>query len=49
MNPDNYGLIEMVFSFGVVILFGVWQLWSLEKSKKKTREKAAAAERKRDG
>jgi hypothetical protein len=42
MNPDNYGLIEMALSFGLVLLFGVWQLVSLDRAKKKTREKAAA-------
>jgi hypothetical protein len=41
MDPNNYGLIEMGLSFGVVLLFGVWQLISLANAKKKTREKAA--------
>ena len=41
MNPNAYGLIEMALSFGVVLLFCVWQLISLEKAKKKTRAKAA--------
>ncbi len=49
MDPNNYGLIEMAFSFGVVIVFGVWQLRSLEKAKKKTRENAAAAKLRQDG
>ena len=43
MDPNNYGLIEMALSFGVVLLFCVWQLISLERGKKKTRDKAAAA------
>jgi hypothetical protein len=43
MDPNNYGLIEMALSFGVVMLFCVWQLVSLERAKKKTREKAEAA------
>jgi hypothetical protein len=42
MNPDDYGVVEMIFSFGVILAFGVWQLVSLEKAKKKTREKLAA-------
>ncbi len=42
MNPDYYGIVEMTFSFGVILAFGVWQLVSLEKAKKKTREKLAA-------
>jgi hypothetical protein len=43
MNPDYYGLVEMGLSFGIILGFGVWQLISLEKAKKATREKAAAA------
>ena len=43
MDPNNYGLVEMAFSFGVVQLFCIWQLVSLERAKKKTRDKAAAA------
>jgi hypothetical protein len=39
MNPNNYGLIEMGLSFGVGLLFCVWQLISLERAKKRTREK----------
>ena len=45
MNPDNYGLIEMGLTFGIVILFGITQLRSLEKAKQKMREKAEAAAR----
>jgi hypothetical protein len=41
MNPDYYGVVEMIFSFGLILAFAVWQLFSLEKAKKKTREKAA--------
>ncbi len=41
MNANAYGLIEMALVFGIVLLFGVWQLVSLEKAKKKTRAKAA--------
>jgi hypothetical protein len=43
MDPTNYGLIEMALSFGVVLLFCAWQLVSLERAKKKTREKTEAA------
>ena len=42
MNANNYGLIEMALSFGVALLFCAWQLISLERAKKKTREKAAS-------
>ena len=45
MNPEYYGLVEAAFSFALVVIFGVWQLRSLEKAKKKTREKAAAEAR----
>jgi len=45
MNPDYYGLIEMGLSFALIIGFGVWQLISLERVKKRSREKAAAEAR----
>ena len=44
MNPDYYGVVEMVFSFGVILVLAIWQLVSLERAKKKTREKLAARE-----
>ncbi len=37
-----YGVIEMTFSFGIILAIAVWQLVSLEQAKKKTREKLAA-------
>jgi hypothetical protein len=43
MDANNYGLVEMALSFGLLLSFCVWQLVSLERAKKKTREKAAAA------
>jgi cytochrome oxidase assembly protein ShyY1 len=42
VNPDYYGVVEMTFSFGVVLALAVWQLVSLDKAKKKTRAQAAA-------
>ncbi len=43
--PDNYyGIVEMVFSFGVLIVFCVWQLWSVEKTRKRLREEARKKE-----
>jgi hypothetical protein len=33
MFGDYFGVIEMVFSFGVVIGLCLWQLWSLEKAR----------------
>lgn len=38
MLENYYGLVEMVFSFGVVIIFGIWQLRSIEKTRKRLRE-----------
>jgi hypothetical protein len=39
VDPDNYGLIEMTLSFGVIFAFGIWQLVSV---KRKLRESAPA-------
>ena len=47
MNPDFYGLIEMTFSFGLVLALCVWQLRALEKTKRRMREDAAARNVKR--
>jgi hypothetical protein len=35
MNPNLYGIIEMALTFGLAIGFGIWQLVSLERDKKK--------------
>jgi hypothetical protein len=36
--PENYyGIVEMLFSFGLLIAFCVWQLWSVEKTRKRLR------------
>ena len=32
MNPDSYGLIELVFSFGVILALLFWQLYSVKRS-----------------
>ena len=37
MPETAYGLVEMAFSFGLVIAFCVWQLWSIEKARKRLR------------
>ena len=42
MNENSYGLIEMVFSFGIVLAIGFQQLHSLSKARKKLREREAA-------
>jgi hypothetical protein len=40
--PDNaYGIVEMAFTFGLVVAFGVWQLWSIERTRKRMREEEA--------
>lgn len=37
--PENaYGLVEMAVVFGLVIVFGLWQLSSIEKTRKRLRE-----------
>lgn len=41
MNPDYYGIVEMVLSFGIVLGFAIWQLVSVRRSMrddKKNRE-----------
>lgn len=39
MNPDNYGLIELSFVLGMVLAFGAWQLWSVNRDIAKDRAK----------
>lgn len=41
MLENAYGLVEMAFVFGLVIIIGVWQLWSIEKTRKRLREEEA--------
>jgi hypothetical protein len=48
MISDYYGLVELSLTFAIIIVFAVWQLISLEKAKKKTRDKAAASQQKRE-
>lgn len=38
MLEKHFGLIEMIFSFGVFIGLCLWQLWSLEKERKRLRD-----------
>lgn len=38
MFDDYFGVVELVFSFGVVIGLCLWQLWSLEKARKRLRD-----------
>jgi hypothetical protein len=49
MDSNYYGIIEMTLTFGLVIGFGVWQLVSLERDKKKQlKDKADASSLKPD-
>ena len=38
MNPEYFGLIEMAFSFGVVLAIAFWQLYAVRKAIRKARE-----------
>jgi hypothetical protein len=40
MNSDTYGIIEMAFSFGVILALAIWQLISVRRSIARDREKA---------
>ncbi len=38
--PENYfGLVELGFSFGLIVAFCVWQLVSIEKTRKRLERK----------
>ncbi|MGA9601420.1 MAG: hypothetical protein WBS22_14435 [Methylocystis sp.] len=38
-SQQYFGLVELVFSFGVVLAFGFWQLRSIRKTREKLRDK----------
>jgi hypothetical protein len=42
MDQKYFGVVEMLFSFGVVLLFGFWQLRSVSKAKKARLERERA-------
>ena len=42
MNPDNYGLVEMVFVLALALGFGGWQLWSVNRDIAKDKARKAA-------
>lgn len=52
MKPEYFGLIEMTFSFGVILAIAFWQLYSVrrairiakEEDEAKAREAAAESE-----
>ena len=35
MSDNVFGLVEMAFSFGLIFVFGVWQLWSIRKTRER--------------
>ena len=41
MNPSYYGLVEMAFSFGVILAIAFWQLYSVRKAIRKAKEDEA--------
>jgi cytochrome oxidase assembly protein ShyY1 len=47
MSDEYFGVVEMVFSFGLIIILGVWQLRSLEKARKRLRDEQSKADDKR--
>lgn len=43
---ENYfGVVEMIFSFGLVLALCIWQLWALERAKRKIEREKSARER----
>ncbi len=38
MPESAYGLVELAFTFGLVVIFGVWQLRSIETTRKRLEE-----------
>jgi|GEM_PF-5424264 hypothetical protein len=40
LSENAFGLVEMAFTFGLVIAFGVWQLRSIEKTRARLRREA---------
>lgn len=45
MSETLYGLVELIFVFGVVIILGLWQLTSIEKTRKRLREEQSVEEK----
>ena len=45
MNPDNYGIVEMVLSFGLILAFCVWQLISVNRLIRRRNETEAAGKK----
>ena len=42
MSPENYGLIEMVLFFGLILAILFWQLYSVKRSMREDARKAEA-------
>jgi len=47
MDARYFGVVEMLFSFGVVLAFGFWQLRSVSEAKRRRLEKERADKSKR--
>jgi hypothetical protein len=45
MPSSTFGLIELIFSFSVPILWAGWEIWKLKRERAKDAEKAANRER----
>ena len=43
MNPDDYGLIEMLLFFGLILAILFWQLYSVKRSIKEDARKKDGA------
>jgi hypothetical protein len=51
MNGEKAALIEMLFGFGVVLAWALWELWSLDRDKRRAAKNPSArpqVERARD-
>lgn len=42
MNGSHFALIEMVFGFGVVLAWAVWELWSLRRDRRRDARAASS-------
>lgn len=44
MLEDYFGVVELVFSFSLIVGFCLWQIWATEKAKKKFEQERAKRE-----
>jgi hypothetical protein len=45
LKPEYFGLIEMTFSFGVILAIAIWQLYSVRRAIRIAREEDEAKAR----